>query len=211
MKLINLLTACAVLTAGCTLGPNYKRPETDLPTGADAKNYNVFTQQNWWTMFGDEVLNQMEDTALKYNWDLQAAIARVDQARAEVTIAGANQLPSLSAGGTTGREGNSAGSGEVQSRAGLSASFELDLWGKYRRMKESARAQLLATEAARDTVKLTLTADVAKQYFTMLMLDNQIEIARQTGAARQENVRICIGFRRIRTLHRAGDQWSPLH
>lgn len=190
MKLINLLTACAVLTAGCALGPNYKRPDADLPTGADAKNYNVFTQQNWWTMFGDEVLNQMEDTALQYNWDLQAAIARVDQARAEVTIAGANQLPSVSAGGTTGREGNSQGSGEVQSRAGLSTSFELDLWGKYRRMKESARAQLLATEAARDTVKLTLTADVAKQYFTMLMLDNQIEIAQQTVAARQENVRI---------------------
>ena len=190
MRIINLLTACAVLTAGCTLGPNYKRPEADLPTGAEATNYNVFTQQNWWTMFDDEVLNQMEDTALKYNWDLQAAIARVDQARAEVTIAGANQLPSVSAGGTTGREGNSQGSGEVQSRAGLSASFELDLWGKYRRMKESARAQLLATEAARDTVKLALTADVAKQYFTMLMLDNQIEIAQQTVAARQENVRI---------------------
>ncbi len=190
MKLLNLLTACAVLTAGCTMGPNYKRPDADLPQGADASNYSVFTQQNWWTMFGDDVLNQMEDTALKYNWDLQAAIARVDQARAEVTIAGANQLPSMSATGTTGREGNSSGSGESLSRAGLSASFELDLWGKYRRMKESARAQLLATEAARDTVKLALTADVAKQYFTMLMLDHQIEIAKQTVAARQENVRI---------------------
>ena len=158
MKPVHLLTACAVLCAGCAVGSNYKRPDADLPQGADSSNYSVFTQQNWWTMFGDDVLNQMEDTALKYNWDLQAAIARVDQARAEVTIAGANQLPSLSAGGTTGREGNEEGSGEVQSRAGLSASFELDLWGKYRRMKESARAQLLATEAARDTVKLTLTA-----------------------------------------------------
>ncbi len=190
MKLLNLVTACAVLCAGCTLGPNYKRPQADLPTGADAQNYNVFTQQNWWTMFGDEVLNQLEDTALKYNWDLKAAVARVDQARAAVTIAGASQLPSLSAGGSSGREGNNLGSGESMSRVGLNVSFELDLWGKYRRMKESARAKLLATEAARDTVRLTLTADVAKQYFTMLMLDNQIEIAQQTVAARQENVRI---------------------
>lgn len=190
MKLIHLLTACAVFSAGCAMGPNYKRPGADLPQGADASQYSTFTQQNWWTMFDDDVLNQMEDTALKYNWDLQAAIARVDQARAEVTIAEANQLPTLSAVGTTGREGNATGSGESLSRAGLAASFELDLWGKYRRMKESARSKLLATEAARDTVKLALTADVAKQYFTMLMLDHQIEIAQQTVTARQENVRI---------------------
>ena len=190
MKLIHLVTACAVLTAGCTLGPNYKRPEADLPTGAAAENYNVFTQQNWWTMFEDDVLNHMEDTALKYNWDLKAAVARVDQARAEVTVAGDNQMPSVSTTGTTGRAGDAQGSGQVQSRAGLTASFELDLWGKYRRMKESARAKLLATEAARDTVRLALTSDVAKQYFMMLMLDHQIEIAQQTVEARQENVRI---------------------
>ena len=190
MRLLRLLTACAVLTAGCTLGPGYKRPDTDLPAGADATNYTVFTQQNWWSMFSDEVLNQMEDTALKYNWDLKATVARVDQARAAVTIAGADQLPSVSASVSSGREGNALGSGESTSRAGLNVSFELDLWGIYRRLKESARAKLLATEAARDTVRLTLTADVAKQYFTMLMLDNQIKIARQTLEARQENVRI---------------------
>ena len=187
-KITFLLTA--LVAVGCTLGPNYKRPQIDTPQGGAPEDYAVFTQQNWWTMFGDEVLNQMEDAALQYNWDLQAAIARVDQARAEVTIAGADQLPAINAGGTSGRQGNSAGSGESTSRAGLSASFELDLWGKYRRLKESARAQLLATEAARDTVKLTLTADVAKQYFQMLMLDEQIKIAQQTLQARQENVKI---------------------
>lgn len=190
MKLVNLFTACAVLCAGCALGPDYKKPKTDLPQGQAPADYATFTQQNWWQMFGDEVLNEMEDTALKYNWDLKAAVARVDQARAEVTIAGADQLPSVAAAGSTGREGNAAGSGESMSRAGLNVSFELDLWGKYRRMKESARAQLLATEAARDTVRLTLTADVAKQYFNMLMLDEQIKIAQQTLEARQENVRI---------------------
>lgn len=190
MKIVHLLVSCAVLCAGCTLGPNYKRPQNDLPAGADAKDVAVFTQQNWWTMFNDPVLNEMENTALTYNWDLQAAVARVDQARAAVTAAGANQLPSVSAAGSTGREGSALGSGESTSRAGLTMSFELDLWGKYRRMKESARAQLLATEAARDTVKLTLTSDVAKQYFAMLMLDEQIKIAEQTITARQENVRI---------------------
>ena len=190
MKSTKLVTLLAVLVAGCTLGPNYKKPTIDTPQGENPADYAVFTQQNWWTMFNDPVLTQMEDEALKYNWDLKAAIARVDEARAEVTIAGADQLPSLSAGASTGRQGNSAGSGEATSRAGLTASFELDLWGKYRRMKESARAQLLATEAARDTVRLTLTADVAKTYFQMLMLDEQIKIAQQTLKAREENVRI---------------------
>ncbi len=190
MKCINLLVSCAVLCAGCTLGPSYKRPQHDLPAGAENKNATVFTQQNWWTLFNDPVLNEMEETALQYNWDLKAAVARVDQARAAVAIVGANQLPNVSATGTTGREGNASDSGESMSRAGINVSFELDLWGKYRRMKESARAKLLASEAARDTVKLTLTADVAKQYFMMLMLDEQIKIAQQTLAARQENVRI---------------------
>ena len=190
MKLVHLLAACAVLTTGCTLGPNYKKPTIDTPAGQAASGYAVFTQQNWWTMFNDPVLNRMEEEALKYNWDLQAAIARVDQARADVTITGADQFPSLSAAGSSGREGNASGSGESMSRAGLNVSFELDLWGKYRRMKEAARAQLLATETARDTVRLTLTADVAKQYFAMLMLDDQIKIAQQTLKARQENVRV---------------------
>ena len=190
MKATKLITLLTVWVAGCTLGPNYKKPVIDTPQGKNPAGYAVFTQHNWWTMFNDPVLTQMEEQALKYNWDLKAAIARVDEARAEVTIAGADQLPSLSAGASTGRQGNSAGSGQATSRAGLSASFELDLWGKYRRMKESARAKFLASEASRDTVRLTLTADVAKTYFQMLMLDEQIKIAQQTLKAREENVRI---------------------
>lgn len=184
------LLGAVLLLAGCLMGPNYKQPELDLPTGQAADNFSIFTNAQWWTVFDDEVLNQLETEALSYNKDLQAAVARVDEARAAVGIATADQLPSLSAAAQSGRAGSKAGSGESQSTANVSVSFELDLWGKYRRLSEAARAQLLASEAARDTVRLTLTADVAKNYFALRMLDAQLEIAQRTLKARQENVRI---------------------
>lgn len=184
------LLGAVLLSAGCLMGPNYKQPELDLPTGQAADNFSIFTNAQWWTVFDDEVLNQLETEALAYNKDLQAAVARVDEARAAVGIATADQLPSLSAAAQSGRAGSKAGSGESQSTANVSVSFELDLWGKYRRLSEAARAQLLASEAARDTVRLTLTADVAKNYFALRMLDAQLEIAQRTLKARQENVRI---------------------
>lgn len=182
--------AAAVLLAGCLMGPNYKQPELDLPEGQAADNFSIFTNAKWWEVFQDPVLNQLEADALSYNKDLQAAVARVDQARAAVGIATADQLPSLSAAAESGRAGNNLGSGETQSTANVSVSFELDLWGKYRRLSEAARAKLLASEASRDTVRLTLTADVAKNYFALRMLDAQLIIARRTLAARKENVRI---------------------
>lgn len=184
------LAACLTLLAGCMLGPNYKRPDLDLPAGEAADNFSIFTNAKWWEVFDDPVLNQLEAEALAYNKDLQAAAARVDQARAAVGIARADQMPSLSAAAEAGRAGNNNGSGQTQSTAGVSASFELDLWGKYRRLSEAARARLLASESARDTVRLTLTADVANNYFTLLMLDEQVLIAQRTLKARQENVRI---------------------
>lgn len=182
--------AAAVLLAGCLMGPNYKQPELDLPEGQAADNFSIFTNAKWWEVFQDPVLNQLEADALAYNKDLQAAVARVDQARAAVGIATADQLPSLSAAAESGRAGNNLGSGETQSTANVSVSFELDLWGKYRRLSEAARAKLLASEASRDTVRLTLTADVAKNYFALRMLDAQLIIARRTLDARKENVRI---------------------
>ncbi len=174
------LASCLTLRAGCMLGPNYKRPELELPTGEAADNFSVFTNAKWWEVFDDPVLNQLESDALTYNKDLQAAVARVDQARAAVGIARADQMPSLSAAAESGRAGNDKGSGQTQSTAGLSVSYELDLWGKYRRLSEAARARLLSSEASRDTIRLTLTADVANNYFALRMLDEQLVIAQRT-------------------------------
>ncbi len=117
-------------------------------------------------------------------------MARVEEARANVGVAVADQLPSLSAAAQTGRAGNARGSGQTQSTANAVVSFELDLWGKYRRLSEAARARLLASEANRDTVRLALTADVARNYFSLRALDEQLAIATRTLETRQENVRV---------------------
>lgn len=187
---IGVLCVGLSLLSGCMLGPAYKRPDLELPTGASADQFGVFTTASWWSVFEDPVLDALEQEALTYNQDLQAAIARVDQARADVGIAGADQLPSLSAGMQSGREGDQHGSAQSPSAARVSVSFELDLWGKYRRLNQAAKARFLATQAARDTVRLTLTADVANSYFALRALDEQKEILQRTLAAREENVRI---------------------
>ena len=189
MKRINLFLIIIAL-CGCMMGPNYKQPDIALPSGGADKQVSAFTANNWWGVFDDSVLDALEQQALAYNQDLRAAMARVDEARADVNIARADQMPSLSASIQSGRQGNNVGSGQSTSQAEVSASFELDLWGKYRRLSQAARAKLLASEAARDTVRLTLTADVANQYFALRMLDRQLEILQRTLQAREENIRI---------------------
>ena len=182
--------AGVLCVGGCMLGPNYQAPKLDLPKGGKDPQAQVFMKADWWQVFEDPVLNTLETQALAHNQDLQAAMARVDEARAEVGLATADQMPSLSAGLQSSRERDNTGTGPSPSQAALSASFEVDLWGKYRRLKQAARAQLLASQAARDTVRLTLTADVANQYFTLRQLDRQQEILQRTLTAREENVRI---------------------
>ena len=179
-----------MLLLGCALGPNYKRPELDLPVQQSEEDYSVFQKYKWWEMFEDEELNKLEMQALQYNQDLRQAIARVDQARAAATGAVADQLPTIGLQAGSGRAGNYYGSGQTPSTGTIVAAFELDLWGKYRRLSQAARAQLLSTSAAKDTVLLSLTAQVATAYFTLRMLDAQLDIAKQTLATRQESVRI---------------------
>lgn len=189
-KKLNLSILCAVLLAGCALGPNYKRPKLDLPDTQTGEDYSVFQKYEWWEMFQDENLNKLEKEALQYNRDLRQALARVDQARAGVTNAVANQLPVIGLQGGSGRAGNYYGSGQTPSTGTVVASFEIDLWGKYRRLSEAARAQLLSTMTAKDTVLLSLTSQVAAGYFTLRMLDAQLEITNKTLETRQESVRI---------------------
>ena len=189
-KKIGWTALAAVLVSGCMMGPNYKRPQLDLPQSQLEEDYSVFQKYEWWEMFQDENLNKLEREALQYNQDLKQALARVEQARAGVTSAVADQLPVIGLQGGSGRAGNYYGSGQTASSGTIAAAFELDLWGKYRRLSEAARAQLLSTMTAKDTVLLTLTSEVATGYFTLRMLDAQLEITQKTLDTRRESVRI---------------------
>lgn len=176
-----LLILTSVFLAACSLAPKYERPAMDLPPTAD-EDFSIFTQEKWWAIFNDDVLNALEDTALAFNKDLTAAMARVDQARAEAGIATADRMPQI------GYKVSDASASSAH--VGVSASYELDLWGKYRSQSAAARARLLESEAQRDVVRLTLTSDVAKTYFNIRTLDAQIAVAARTLAAREESVRI---------------------
>jgi len=176
-----------MLLAGCAIGPDYIRPELTLPTVSDNDSACIapFTATDWWMLFDDPTLNRIEFEALAYNRDLKIAMARVEESRALARVAFAARLPAIGISGDANRGRTSqeeAVPGESRTYELFDAfgfaSFELDLWGKYRRLDEAARAELLATQAARDTVRLSLTVDVATLYFYLRTLEAQTRIAR---------------------------------
>ena len=176
-----------LLFAGCAMGPDYIRPEFTLPPASDNDLAHIapFTASDWWKLFDDPTLDRIEGEALAYNRDLKIAMARVEEARALARIALANRLPAAGIGGDAVRSRSTKDAtkpGESRTNESYDASgfasFELDIWGKYRRLDEAARAELLATQAGRDAVQLSLTADVAAMYFRLRTLQAQTQIAR---------------------------------
>ena len=196
-----LLAACVL--AACSSGPDYKRPDMVLPENWSAKQDGAavtasgMTEQ-WWQLYADTILDQLEEEALAHNSDILVAAARVLEVRAQLGITGADQYPTISANATESRTKNTL-AGTIpypstvpriqnQSLATLNASYEIDLWGKFRRASEAARADLLSAESVRDTVRLTLTTQVAQQYFTLVSLDAQEAAIQRLLASRQERL-----------------------
>jgi len=176
-----------LLLAGCAMGPDYIRPMIMLPTASDntSAQITLFTALNWWKLFDDPTLDRIEQEALAYNCDLKIAMARVEESRAQARIAFSYRLPAIGIGADAARGRSSqeaAVPGESRTYDSFDAfsfaSFEIDIWGKYRRLDEAARAELLATQSARDAVRLSLTADVATLYFHLRTLQAQTRIAR---------------------------------
>ncbi|MGI9290130.1 MAG: efflux transporter outer membrane subunit [Gammaproteobacteria bacterium] len=196
-RLVALL-APVLLVSGCiNLGPDYERPLTAFPKsyyGVKAVNESIADLQ-WWQLFEDPQLQILIGEALRENRDLQQAIARVDEVRARYYTVRAEQFPTLDGSGSAGR-GNSAerfipGAGiEDQYTANLSAGYEVDLWGRFRRSTQAARAELLASEENQRTVLITLISDVASTYLLLRDLDARVVIAQDTLEARQDSTRI---------------------
>ena len=153
-----LLLAVAVLVSGCAVGPNYKRPTVNVPTdyrdsmAAQTAAASSLGNENWWQVYQDPVLVQLIHTALQQNYDVRIAATRVLEAQAQLGITRANQFPSAAAGASIYSQQNAKVSNlfpAYQVNAGqlnLSVVWNLDFWGKYRRLTEAARAQMLATE-----------------------------------------------------------------
>jgi multidrug efflux system outer membrane protein len=198
-----IIAALALLGAGCTLGPNYKRPPVTAPdtfrgaspsTGPSGSAAPAsLADARWPEVFRDEPLQALIKTALAENYDVRIAASRILQAEAQYRITRADQFPTVN--------------GEVQAQAqhgtvianqtlptvgtgqiGVALSWELDFWGKYRRASESARAEILASEWGRRAILTSLVSQVASGYFELRALDRELEIANRTLASRRESL-----------------------
>jgi len=195
-KLAALLLV-VLLTAGCAVGPNYKRPSVDVPgtyRGATPPAESL-ADQKWWEVFQDQQLQGLIRTALQQNYDVRIAATRILQAQAQVGITRAGQLPTIGGGAQVLDDRYAQTKPYPQydtssTQVGLSLGWDLDFWGKYRRATEAARANLLATEWARQAVISTLVSDVATAYFQLRALDLQLEISRRTLASRQDSLQL---------------------
>jgi len=197
---LSVAVACAL--AGCMMGPDYKRPDVDTPQAyrVEVKSAADLINSAWWEQFEDPVLNELIKTALAENKDVRIAASRVEEflGRYGVTRsqlfpqvatqfgAGSQRISTVTQPAVASTQSNTFDSYSLD----LGMSWEIDLWGKLRRATEAARAELLATEQARQTVILSLTSGVATSYVTLIDLDRQLAIAKSTADSRGEFFRI---------------------
>lgn len=203
---INFIVLAAALT-GCAVGPNYTRPSVAVPGNFRAPDplpppqAASLADLKWFEVFKDDRLQELIRTALVQNYDLRAAVARVEVARAGLGITRSTQFPNFAAGGSVeinrlSRDGATPLPPEIlpsQNRNFGSVtlsllSFEVDLWGRLRRATEAARANLLSADENRKAVITTLVSDVATAYLTLRELDYELEISKRTLQTREESL-----------------------
>jgi len=201
-KIVLTMILVLILT-GCMLGPDYKRPTVETPQAwrFDEKEAKDLVNTAWWEQFNDPVLNELVLIALRENKDLMIASASVEEYMGRYGVTRSALFPQVSASGEAGRQRISQVDGPSPLspwvnpnydfyQVLLSASWELDIWGKLRRATEAARADLLSTEEARRAVVLTLVTSVASGYVTLRDLDKQLEISKQTAKSREESYKL---------------------
>jgi multidrug efflux system outer membrane protein len=193
MKTRLLATLLAVFLAGCTVGPDYQRPTVQSPNEwrIDYPKATEVANTKWWEQFGDPVLNELVETALRENLDIQIAAARIDQFIGALTSTRSQLFPQVGYGADASRVRSSAvgqpplppGADPYFNlyQASLSASWQLDLFGRVRRLTEAAQAQVYASEQAQHGVVLSLVAGVATSYIALRALDRQLQIAQSTA------------------------------
>ena len=201
------VAAIAASTAACTVGPNYHRPAVAVPSSfrdvlpapAEVTTTSV-GDLRWFELFNDDALRSLARTALTESFDLKIAAERVLQARERFHIVGSDRFPTVVA--TAAASGNRLsevgarplppgfGPSVADFQAGFALAWEVDVWGRLRRLNESARAQYLATEEGRRGVTTTLIADVTDAYFLLQTLDRQLAIALQTRDVATEGLRL---------------------
>jgi multidrug efflux system outer membrane protein len=204
MKNTAAVILLALVFTGCTVGPHYKRPPVDVPAahrGIEQENAGKteavsLADQKWWELFQDQQLQQLIRTALEQNYDVRIAAERILEAQAQLGITRANQFPQANAGAASNVVRNPAQpalpvtTNGSATQLSLSAAWELDFWGKFRRATEAARANLLASEWAKQQVISTLVSNVATAYFQLRELDLELAISQETFTSRRDSLKL---------------------
>ncbi len=202
-KLCRLITpafACLMI-AGCMIGPDYERPVQDSPADwrVDIEDAQELSNTQWWQQFEDTALNDLIDESLQENKDLLIATARVDEFLGRYGVTRADLFPQVGADGAAARDrfsedispvGLGISNPDNIYQAFLTATWEIDLWGRLRRATEAAQADLLSTEEARQIVIQTLVSSVALSYIDLLNLDRQLQVSIETAETRKHSLGI---------------------
>jgi len=180
---------------GCKVGPNYKRPAMkfdSLYRFAQSSDTNSLANTEWIRLFKDTVLQRLVRTGLQNNYDIRIAFSRIEQARAAFKEARGNQWPQLSAVANGGWDKQTVTTGQSVEYSTLQAygsiSWEIDIWGKLRRSKEAARANLFANIAYQQSVRINLIHDIVSNYFDLLEFDNELLITRENIRIREQSL-----------------------
>jgi NodT family efflux transporter outer membrane factor (OMF) lipoprotein len=203
------IVACFTALTGCTIGPDFQRPDSGLEQAtlqprADYSTHVLTSTagvaSDWWSLFNDPVLSQLENQALLTNLELQVASSRIEQSRAQLGIVAADALPAASLNASEAREaisqhGKFAALGAPTRpsnfyQIGIDASWELDLWGRARRAKEGAAAALDATLYDRKAMRVTLAAEIALTYLQLRGTQAQLDISQQNQAIAAQLLRL---------------------
>lgn len=203
---ITLTALLAASLAACSLAPEYKRPEQEVPQQwKNVQGYTAPLESTWWERFNDPTLSLMITEALKHNMKLEESLANVDAAAAQLGLAGSALLPNITgsasnsqsaasertASGMAMQTGKDAlDRGVYNNQAQLSFSWELDLWGKRRNQYTMLTNMLLNTAVGHQALRLEIAGNTAKAYFTLCALDMQLDIARRTLKTREDGQRI---------------------
>lgn len=202
MNNISLSLILAGVLGGCAIGPDYVRPDIAVPETFIHNETNTTSahalDSGWWQTFNDTALTQAVEEALNTNYDIQSSQASVDAMLGQFDQAKSYLYPQINATGSMNRKSvDNASNGGFQLREGITstyagslslASYEIDLFGKVRRANEAARAVLLSSSYASQTIKLSITSSVAASYVKLSSLQSQIDLARQNVALTNELV-----------------------
>ncbi len=189
--------------AACAVGPDFKRPVVALPAAYPAQTEDAAQAAlaaDWWTIYQDPRLDELVKATLQNNTELERVLAQIEEAEAVLDESGASLFPQVELGASSARSRSStlnaqrlpAGTPPISNshRLALSASFEVDFWGKLQRATEAARAQVWGTRYARDVIALTLAGTTTQAYFALRALDAQIAVTQQTLTSRDDTLAV---------------------